>query len=105
MVSFLFFNINCFIIFIRINRSNEESSTFSIINTLLKTLAVIHFRWLEVKNWLMHSKKKLALANKRHWKRYWVTLRGTTLMFYSCDDQVAIYYDWLVRSTSDSLAQ
>lgn len=48
----------------------------------------LYYRWLEVKNWLMHSKKKLALANKRHWKRYWVTLRGTTLMFYSCDDQV-----------------
>lgn len=47
--------------------------------------------WLEVKNWLVQSKRKVMLASKRKWKRYWVTLRGTTLMFYACDDQVRVH--------------
>lgn len=38
--------------------------------------------WLNFKNWLVNSRGKLELASKRSWKKYWVTLRNTTLYFY-----------------------
>ena len=46
---------------------------------------VYTFRWLVVKNWLVQRKKKLELAPKRSWKKYWVCLKGTVLLFYDCD--------------------
>lgn len=42
-------------------------------------------RWLVVKNWLVQKKKKLELAPKRNWKKYWVCLKGTVLLFYDGD--------------------
>ena len=50
-------------------------------------------RWLIVKNWLIHKKKKVELAPKRTWKKYWVCLKGTMLLFYNCDDCNAISDD------------
>ena len=39
-------------------------------------------RWLSVKNWMVHKKRKVVLASKRRWKRYWVLLRGTRLFLH-----------------------
>lgn len=49
--------------------------------------------WLVVKNWLIHKKRKLELAPKRNWKRYWVCLKGTMLLFFDCDEESAITED------------
>ncbi|XP_012937622.1 protein still life, isoform SIF type 1 isoform X2 [Aplysia californica] len=46
--------------------------------------------WLVVKNWLLHKKKKVELAPRRAWKRYWVCLKGTTLLFFDCDEESSI---------------
>ncbi|XP_048240466.1 protein still life, isoform SIF type 1-like isoform X4 [Haliotis rufescens] len=42
--------------------------------------------WLVVKNWLVHKKKKIELAARRNWRRYWMCLKGTTLLFFDCDE-------------------
>jgi len=39
--------------------------------------------WLVVKNWLRRKKRKIALARRRQWRKYWVLLRGTRMLFYS----------------------
>ncbi|CAG5121636.1 unnamed protein product, partial [Candidula unifasciata] len=46
--------------------------------------------WLVVKNWLLHKKKKIELAPRRAWKRYWVCLKGTTLLFFDCDEESSV---------------
>ncbi|CAL1547658.1 unnamed protein product [Lymnaea stagnalis] len=46
--------------------------------------------WLVVKNWLLHKKKKMELAPRRAWKRYWVCLKGTTLLFFDCDEESSV---------------
>ncbi|XP_021361265.1 protein still life, isoform SIF type 1-like [Mizuhopecten yessoensis] len=46
--------------------------------------------WLVVKNWLTQRKRKLELAPKRKWKRYWVCLKGTVLLFFDCDEETLI---------------
>ncbi|XP_065318351.1 rho guanine nucleotide exchange factor TIAM1-like isoform X2 [Gordionus sp. m RMFG-2023] len=43
--------------------------------------------WLNVKHWLTNKKNKLDLASKRSWKKYWVCLKGPTLLFYATSDQ------------------
>lgn len=51
--------------------------------------------FLSVKKWLIRKRHTLELARKRGWKGYWVCLKGTTLLFYSCD---------AVKSNSNSAA-
>ena len=46
--------------------------------------------WLVVKNWLVQRKRRLEHAPKRKWKRYWVCLKGTVLLFYDCNEQNSI---------------
>ncbi|XP_052239037.1 protein still life, isoform SIF type 1-like isoform X5 [Dreissena polymorpha] len=41
--------------------------------------------WLVVKNWLVQKKRKLELAPRRTWKKYWVCLKGTVILFYDGD--------------------
>ena len=43
-----------------------------------------------VKNWLVQRKKKLELAPRRTWKRYWVCLKGTVLLFFDGDVESAM---------------
>ncbi|XP_030648416.1 T-lymphoma invasion and metastasis-inducing protein 1 [Chanos chanos] len=46
---------------------------------------------LAVKNFLVHKKnKKVELATRRKWKRYWVSLKGCTLCFYETDGRSGI---------------
>ncbi|KAL2094292.1 hypothetical protein ACEWY4_009011 [Coilia grayii] len=46
---------------------------------------------LAVKNFLVHKKnKKVELAARRKWKRYWVSLKGCTLFFYETDGRSGI---------------
>ena len=49
--------------------------------------------WLTVKNWLIHKKRKLELAPKRTWKKYWVCLKGTILLFYNCEEGETVAED------------
>ncbi|XP_074662751.1 protein still life, isoforms C/SIF type 2-like isoform X1 [Tubulanus polymorphus] len=53
--------------------------------------------WLIVKNWLVHKKRKLELAPKRTWKKYWVCLKGTVLLFFLCDDEGEVNQDAIPR--------
>ncbi|XP_077977644.1 rho guanine nucleotide exchange factor TIAM1-like [Glandiceps talaboti] len=46
--------------------------------------------WLHVKNMLVAKRKKLERANKRKWKKYWVCLKGTTLLFFVCDEKTSV---------------
>ncbi|KAL3882118.1 hypothetical protein ACJMK2_028489, partial [Sinanodonta woodiana] len=41
--------------------------------------------WMVVKNWLIQKKRKLELAPRRSWKKYWVCLKGTVLLFFDCN--------------------
>lgn len=43
--------------------------------------------FLSVKKWILKRKQSIELARKQGWKRYWVCLRGTTLLFYSVVDR------------------
>jgi len=44
-------------------------------------------RWLSVKPWLVHKKRKVVLASRRRWKTHWVMLRGTRLFFHVAANQ------------------
>ncbi|XP_070568887.1 rho guanine nucleotide exchange factor TIAM1-like isoform X3 [Ptychodera flava] len=46
--------------------------------------------WLHVKNMLVAKKRKVERAAKRKWKKYWVCLKGTTLLFFACDDKTTV---------------
>lgn len=39
--------------------------------------------FLSIKKWILKRKQSIELARKQLWKRYWVCLRGTTLLFHS----------------------
>ena len=43
--------------------------------------------WLLVKSVLVHSKKgRLELVASRKWRKYWVALKGMSLLFYEMGD-------------------
>uniref|UniRef100_A0A1I8FHY7 PH domain-containing protein n=1 Tax=Macrostomum lignano TaxID=282301 RepID=A0A1I8FHY7_9PLAT len=60
--------------------SNMQSD--SLASTAAKTVG-----WLNVKNWLVHKKRKVELAPQRAWRRYWVCLKGTVLLFFKDSQQ------------------
>lgn len=43
--------------------------------------------FLSVKKWILKRRNSIELARKQGWKRYWVCLRGTALLFHSLVDQ------------------
>lgn len=43
--------------------------------------------FLSVKKWILKRRQSIELARKQGWKRYWVCLRGTALLFHSVIDQ------------------
>lgn len=47
--------------------------------------------FLSVKKWILKRRQSIELARKRGWKRYWVCLRGTTLLFHSLVDNIPTY--------------
>ncbi|XP_064601963.1 protein still life, isoform SIF type 1-like isoform X2 [Liolophura sinensis] len=55
-----------------------------------QTGAIRKAGWLVVKNWLVHKKRKVELAPKRSWKKYWVCLKGTTLLFFEGDEETVV---------------
>ena len=60
-----------------------------IVKAIIKHI-ILFGRCLTVKNWLVHKKRKIELAPKRTWKKYWLCLKGTALMFYACDDNETV---------------
>ncbi|OQR72240.1 protein still life [Tropilaelaps mercedesae] len=51
------------------------------------TGAVRKAGFLSVKKWLLRRRHQVELARKRGWRGYWVCLKGTTLLFYPCDNR------------------
>lgn len=43
--------------------------------------------FLSVKKWIVKRRQTIELARKQGWKRYWVCLRGTALLFHSVVDK------------------
>lgn len=64
-------------------QSKHSSTTAAISFECLGSVRKSGF--LSVKKWLIRKRHSLELARKRGWKGYWVCLKGTTLLFYSCD--------------------
>ncbi|XP_064629838.1 protein still life, isoforms C/SIF type 2-like isoform X4 [Lineus longissimus] len=62
-----------------------------------RTGAIRKAGWLVVKNWLMRKKRRIELAPKRTWKKYWVCLKGTVLLFFLCDDHGEVRPDAIPR--------
>lgn len=41
---------------------------------------------LLVKNWLSQSKHRVEVVSRQSWRKFWLCLKGTMLMFHSYDD-------------------
>ncbi|CAG5118110.1 unnamed protein product, partial [Candidula unifasciata] len=70
---------------------DEEASNESI-DTMMDTESQMSYvqQMAGGENWLLHKKKKIELAPHRAWKKYWVCLKGTTLLFFDCDDESTV---------------
>ena len=72
----------------RVSEDFLDSRPPSAINLNRQIMTTRKTGWLVVKNILIHSKKgKLELASSRKWRKYWVALKGTELMFYHADEK------------------
>lgn len=49
--------------------------------------------FLSVKKWIIKRRQSIELARKQGWKKYWVCLRGTALLFHSVVDKSDIQVD------------
>nr|XP_046920707.1 protein still life, isoform SIF type 1-like isoform X2 [Dermatophagoides farinae] len=68
------------------SRHHSQSSSSSTVAISFECLGSVRKSgFLSVKKWLIRKRHSLELARKRGWKGYWVCLKGTTLLFYSCD--------------------
>lgn len=63
-----------------------------------KSAAVRKAGWLHAKNWLIHKKRRVELARKRVWKKYWVCLKGTALLFMNDPDETNPKYVIIIES-------
>ena len=42
---------------------------------------------MSIKNWFYYRKRKLNMATKRSWIKYWVQLKGNVLYFYKNEEE------------------
>ncbi|UJR25261.1 hypothetical protein I4U23_006613 [Adineta vaga] len=62
----------------QISNANSQVSEDSVESSRLQKAS-----WLHVKHWLtVQRQRKIELASKRQWKRFWTCLKGTNLYFY-----------------------
>ena len=62
-----------------IRKTGYESITLFIF-ACFRCLSTLFIRWLEVKTVLVRKNRKVAMASKRKWKKYW----GESLFSCSC---------------------
>lgn len=60
--------------------------------------------FLSVKKWILKRRQSIELARKQGWKRYWVCLRGTTLLFHSVIDKKDVKNDVELGNQTDLLS-
>jgi len=57
---------------------------------LIQSTSIRKTGWLDVKAVLVRKNRKVAMKSKRRWKKYWTTLKGSSLLFYQCDDTTSL---------------